>query len=88
VRCGLPDCCPTLRDALWPPRLLTPVSPLPCVLSARPQLNMSRWSGHFGTLTPFYRAWSSLKAPDRPLPEPGQLPVAAAGSSSTSPAAK
>jgi hypothetical protein len=40
------------------------------------QLNMSKWHGHFGTLMPFYRAWSTIKAPDRPLQEPQQLPVA------------
>lgn len=37
---------------------------------------MSRWRGHFGTLMPFYHAWSVLKAPPAPLSPPKSVPVA------------
>lgn len=55
-------CCRVLMHAALLPVQLT-------------QLNLSKWHGHFGTLMPFYRAWSTLPAPGRPLPEPQQLPV-------------
>jgi hypothetical protein len=42
---------------------------------------MSKWQGgHFGSLTPFYRAWcGAAGAIERPLPEPQALPVPPAG---------
>jgi hypothetical protein len=69
-----------LASRSWQAQLQWHVQNTDC-LSTRPlhvllQLNMSKWHGHFGTLMPFYRAWSAVKAPDRPLPEPQQLPVA------------
>lgn len=58
--CGVLPCA-LMHAALLPAQLM--------------QLNLSKWHGHFGTLMPFYRAWSTLPAPGRPLPEPQQLPV-------------
>lgn len=43
------------------------------------KIDMSRWSGHFGTLMPFYKAWEkSGGTSSHPLPVPKTLPVASA----------
>lgn len=39
---------------------------------------MGKWSGHFGTLMPFYRACVALGPWPKPVPTPTKLPVAAA----------
>lgn len=46
-----------------------------CPLLFCVQLDLSKWHGHFGTLMPFYRAWSTAKPPPSPLPEPKAVPV-------------
>lgn len=42
-------------------------------------VDMSKWTGHFGTLTPFDRACSRLKKPGKPLPPPSSKDVPTAG---------
>lgn len=36
---------------------------------------MGQWHGHFGTFTPFYRAWDKLPRVPAPVKEPKKVPV-------------
>ena len=49
---------------------------LPCSEPWEVKVDMGKWRGHFGTLTPFLAACEALGRLPAPLPAPARLPVA------------